>query len=101
MSVQPIATSPLGFPAIRLGVVQRITTSGTSQQSSAMIAGTTIFRINCDQDVYVAVGQNPTATSSSFILPSGTFEYFQIGAGEKIAVLQVTASGTCQLVQGA
>lgn len=101
MSVQPAATSSLGFPAIRLGNVQRIATSASSQQSTAMLASTTIFRIDCSQDVYVAVGQNPTATSSSFILKGSSYEYFQISPGEKIAVLQVSQTGTCQIVEGA
>ncbi len=101
MSQQPLVTSPLGFPAIRLGAVHRITTSGSSQQTPVMDEETTIFRINCDEDTYVEVGLNPVASTVSFKLAGGNFEYFQIGAGERIAVLQATVPGECQIVEGA
>ena len=46
------------------GTVQNITTSGSSQQSSAVGSGTTIIRIAVNADTYVAIGSNPTATTS-------------------------------------
>jgi hypothetical protein len=62
--------------------------------------GTTIFRIMCTADVYLAVGLSPTATSSSAFLPANYIEYFQIGPGEKIAVIQSTTTGTCYITEG-
>ena len=88
------------FDAIYPGTSQKITTSGSSQQSSAFSSNTTIVRLFSTQDCYVAFGTNPTATSSSMFLPAGIVEYFGVTESSKLAVLQVTSSGILYITEG-
>jgi len=82
------------------GTIQNITTSGSSQASSAVGSNTSIVRIAVNADTYVAVGSNPTATSSSMMMPSGAVEFIAVTAGtDKVAVLQVSAAGVASIVE--
>lgn len=90
------------MPALNDSVMQpavtgtKITTSGTSQQTSAISSGLpfTVVRLTCTEDCYVAFGSNPTAAASNMTLPADSVEYFKMNSGDKIAVLQVSASGS-------
>lgn len=66
-----------------------ITTSGTSQQSAAFNANTTIINVQTDGNVYISIGANPTAASTTIYLPitSGFGVDFVVNAGDKIAVI--------------
>jgi hypothetical protein len=82
------------------GTTQNITTSGTSQASSAVGASTAIVRIAVNADTYIAVGSAPTATTSSMLIPSGGTEFIAVNKGtDKIAVLQVSASGIASITE--
>lgn len=103
MSAQPLAqqAQPAGtYQAIFPGATQSIVTSGTSQQLTAWALATTIVRVICSADCFIAVGANPTASSASIFLPSGTVEYFGVIGGQKLAVIQSTASGTLYVLEG-
>lgn len=69
------------------------TTTGASQQSSAMSATASIVRVAVNQDTYVAVGTNPTATANSAMMPAGSVEFFAVTEGDQVAFLEVTAAG--------
>jgi hypothetical protein len=82
----------------RLGASQVITVSGTSQQSTAFGAGTTIIRIanSSTAHCHYVVGTNPTASlTTSSALPINTIEYIQVNGGDKIAVIGGTATTFC------
>lgn len=82
------------------GTVQNLATSGSSSQSSAVGATTTIIRISVNADTYVAFGSSPTATSGSMIMPAGAIEFFAVTPGvTKVAVLQVTTAGIASIVE--
>lgn len=82
------------------GTVQNITTSGSSQQSSAVGSGTTIIRIAVNTDTYVAIGANPTASTGSMLMPAGDVEFLAVTAGvTKVAVLQVSAAGVASITE--
>jgi hypothetical protein len=82
------------------GTVQNITTSGSSQQSSAVGSGTSIVRIAVNQDTYIAVGANPTASSSTMLMPAGSVEFIAVTGGvTKVAVLQVSSSGVASITE--
>lgn len=104
-STEPTAINPnpyAGFQAIFPGTSQKKTTSGSSQQSSAVGANTTIVRLYATQDTYVEIGSNPTATTTtSMFLPLGFVEYFGITPGHKIAYIQSTSAGTLFITEGA
>lgn len=69
------------------------TTSGSSQQSSAMSANASIVRVAVNQDTYVAVGESPTATANSLMMPAGSVEFFAVVEGQQVAFLQVSTAG--------
>ena len=75
-----------------------IVLSGTSQQSSGLANNTTLIRVTSTENVYVAYGENPTATSASMLMLAGT-EYFSVEPGSKIAVLQAGSGGTFQIYE--
>lgn len=75
------------------GSTQSIVTSGTSQVSNAFTDNVSIIRVATNQDVYCELGNNPTATTGSMLMPAGAIEFFAVDPGQKIAVLQVSTSG--------
>jgi hypothetical protein len=82
------------------GTVQNITTTGSSQQSSAVGAGSSIIRVAVNQDTYIAVGANPTATTSSMMMPAGAVEFLAVTGGvTKVAVLQVSSAGVVSITE--
>jgi anaerobic selenocysteine-containing dehydrogenase len=86
--------------AYAIGTVQNITTSGMSQQSAAVGASTTIIRVAVNADTFIAIGSNPTASSSTLFMPAGDVEFFAVNEGtDKVAVIQSTASGICSITE--
>lgn len=67
-----------------------IVTSGSSQQSAAFNAQTSLVRIHTDGIMSFAFGQNPTASTSSARMTSNQTEYFSVVAGQKVAVITNT-----------
>lgn len=84
------------YPAIvgKLGTAQVLTAGATSTQSTAFGTETTLIRIatsnltGAGAHIHIAVNSNPTATSSSTIVPCGLIEYVAVSPGDKIAVLR-------------
>ena len=66
---------------------EKITSSGTSVQSTAISDNIFYVRIAADAACHLEIGVNPTATTSSIYLPADDYEYFKIYPGEKIAVI--------------
>lgn len=91
------------FQAICIGTSQVITTSASSQQSTAVSDQTSIVRLFCTKDCFIQIGQNPTVTASGTtgaFLPGGIIEYFGVNPKDKIAVIQASASGTLYITEG-
>ena len=66
---------------------QKVTSSGTSAQSSAFSASVEYVRVIADAACHIQFGVNPTATTSTIYLPADDIEYFKVSAGEKVAVI--------------
>jgi len=66
---------------------QKVTSSGTSVQSSAFGANVEYVRVIADAACHIQFGVNPTATTSTIYLPADDIEYFKVSAGEKVAVI--------------
>ena len=82
------------------GTVQNFTTTNASQQSNAVGSGTTIIRIAVNADTYVAIGANPTASSSSMLMPAGDVEFLAVTPGvTKVAVMYVSAAGVASITE--
>lgn len=58
---------------------------GTSTQSSAFSAGTSLVTVQADEDCHVAFGSNPTATTSDFKIGAGETHDFGVNSGDKAA----------------
>jgi hypothetical protein len=70
---------------------QTVAITGASVQSAALNSKTRIVRLHCDIACSIAVGANPTATTSTLRMPANSTEFFHLNgadpAGVKIAVI--------------
>lgn len=71
----------------------KITTSASSQQSSAFAASTEVIRLGVASSVvtsgaHYSIGTNPTATANSPLIPADWVEFVRVSPGEKVALLQ-------------
>lgn len=79
--------------ALRISSVEEVDGSGGSAQSTA-VTDESIIRIVSESDIRVAFGTNPTATSTSTLIPAGVVEYFRLNVNDKVAVLSGVANIT-------
>jgi hypothetical protein len=77
---------------VGLGAAQ-VVDYDSSTQSTAFGLNTRIIRVVATTDCHVAIGSNPTATTSSTFLPIFTIEYFKVAAGDKIAAIKNASAG--------
>lgn len=61
--------------------------SGTSSTQSTAFTTNSVIRVSSLSDVRLAVGSDPTATTSDTLFPGGNVEYFRIGSNSKMAAL--------------
>jgi hypothetical protein len=96
--------------AFREGAKQNLAfngSAGASVQSSAFGSQTFFIRVCAvgitgatADGVRIAVGDNPTATSTSALIPLNWFEYVKVTPGQKVAALaNNTASGTLSVTE--
>lgn len=76
----------------------QVTTSGTSQQTAAL-KGETVYRVLCASDTYVSQGSNPTAASTSMRVVANSELYVLMKGSDKLALLQVSTSGVCEVTE--
>lgn len=82
------------------GVTQNIVSSGASQQSAVVGSDTSIIRIACQQDTYIAIGSNPTANTGCMMISGGSTEFLAVEPGTTIvALLQVGSSGVVSITE--
>lgn len=62
----------------------------TTTQSSAFNAATRFIRVHPTSICSIAIGSNPTATTSTMRLAADAVEYFGVTAGDKIAFVDNT-----------
>lgn len=91
------------FEAIYPGTSQKRSFTGTSAQSSALGAKTTIVRLYATEDCHIKTGANPTAVADGtcLFLPANSVEYIGVEPTHKVAVIQDTASGDLFITEGA
>jgi hypothetical protein len=85
-----------GPPIMRLvdASTQTVAVSGTSAQSTAISANAGYVRLFSTTMCHIRVGSNPTATTSHMPIGANVPEYFAVTSGQKIAVIQNSASGS-------
>lgn len=74
---------------------EKETVGASSVQSDTKNNGRdyTIVRLTATVDTHIEIGANPTATTSSMLLPKGVVEYFKVNSGDKIAHIQSSSGG--------
>jgi len=89
--------SPTTFKPV---ATQTVAIGASSAASNAINAQTTEIRVIATVDAYVEISSAPTASSSSFILPAFTVEYFRVAGSDKVAVLRVgSVTGTARVTE--
>jgi hypothetical protein len=82
------------------GNTENIVTSGTSQAANVVGATTSIVRITTTENIYVAIGADPTATTDDMLIVGGGVEYLAVVPGtSKVAVLQQSSSGIASITE--
>ena len=82
------------------GATQTVAVGASSAASNAINAQTTEIRVIATVDAFVEISSAPTASSSSFILPAFTVEYFRVSGSSKVAVLRVgSVTGTARVTE--
>jgi hypothetical protein len=79
------------LPVIRPGTTQKVNIGSASTASD--VVGSGVVRLLATSDCHVALGADPTAGPTSLFLPANMPEYFGCGTGDKVAVIQDSASG--------
>jgi len=86
--------------ALAPGTTQTVSTASSSAATSnAFASGTTVVRIIATEDCNIVFAASPTATTSSTFLPANQVEYFKVTAGDKVAAIQNSASGTVYVTE--
>jgi len=84
----------------KMGATQTVAVGASSAASNAVNANTREIRVVTTVDAYVEISSAPTASSSSFILPAFTVEYFRVAGSDKVAVLRVgSVTGTSRVTE--
>lgn len=68
-------------------VIQTISITASSQQTSAFGNMTRFIRVATDTACHILIGTNPTATATSEYLPAGQVEIYGVNPGMKLAVI--------------
>ena len=84
---------------VAIGAAQKINFD-SSTQSTATSLNTRIVRLVCTTDCHIAIGADPTATTSSTFLPAYSVEYFKLVGGDKIAAIKATSAGALFVTEG-
>jgi hypothetical protein len=85
-------------PALRPHASANLAFTGSSAQSSVL--NQPVVRLFATQDCRIAVGADPTATSTSMYLPAGQIEYIAVRSGvDKIAAIQVSTGGSLNITE--
>lgn len=87
-SVDPRGAHGLSGVIAMPPLAEQTVTFTTSTQSNAFNTATRLVRVQSDADCHVAVGADPTATTSGVPMTAGQAEYFAVTGGHKIAVIQ-------------
>lgn len=90
----------VGTGRILAGLSQDVAIGAASAASTAFSAETYKVRVKVTSDCRVRITQNPTAISTDTYMSAGDTEWFTCNPGEKIACIQVSASGTMNVTEG-
>lgn len=73
---------------------QTVAITGASAQSAAFSSTTHAIQVECDADCSIAIGTNPTATTTNYLMGDGIPYQFVVVPGQKIAVISNSSGGS-------
>jgi hypothetical protein len=82
--------NPLPVAELPPLATQKLSNGASSVQSAAFAAATRMIGVHADAAVSLSIGLNPTATTSDRRLAANATEYFFVGAGQRLAVINNT-----------
>ena len=86
--------------ASRLGTSQVVAYTGTAGTiSNAVASGVYVIRVVVTTAAHIAIGTDPTATTSDVYMPADTPEYFVVSPGEKVSAIQVSSGGNLHVTE--
>lgn len=90
--------------SLRLGAARSLAFAyGASSFSATLFSGKPsgvyVVRVVADQDCYIAINDNPVATTTSAFLPQGAVEYFNVSPGDEVAAYGKTSAGSLSIVE--
>src|ERR1041385_3502741 len=88
--------------AIGPSISQKLDFTGTSAQSAAFAAGTSVIRLFATQDCFIKIGGNPTAVVDgvdSHFIPGGIIQYFLVRGTQKLAAISNGTDGTLRIIE--
>jgi hypothetical protein len=85
--------------AFRPGAALQVASGASSAQSSALSAGCRLIRVSCTAAARIAIGANPTATSTSALVTPYFVEYFSVNGGDKVAAIQEAVAGKVSITE--
>lgn len=88
------------FQAFKPGTTQSKAYTGTAGTIDNAV-GTSLIRVLCTSDAFIAVGSAPTATTSDMIVIANQAEYFICNADDKVSAIQSSANGTLYVTAAA
>ncbi len=91
------------FQAFVPGKSQKLTVAASSAKSAAFQDTTSIVRVFSQQDCWIRFGTNPTAAANdgdSTFHPGGTFDYYGVTAGDKLACILDSVGGDLHITEG-
>lgn len=89
--------------AIFPGTSQKVAFTGTSAQSAALGASTSVVEVISTQNCHIKTGEDPTATAdgTSMYLPANVMRRIAIVGGHKIAAIQDSSGGNLFITEAA
>lgn len=78
---------------------QVVAFTGTAANSSALSAGIRLVRLVATQDCHIAIGDNPTATTSDMFLPANVVDYIMVSETDDISVIQNSTGGNLYITE--
>ena len=87
MSRLTVLNNQQRIPIFELGITHHMRPSGTPQQTPAVSASTHMVCLTSRSPARIAIGDDPTATATSFYLPSRkVIPLLMIEPGQKVSV---------------
>jgi hypothetical protein len=87
------------FQAIYPGCSTHVT-FGAVTATTLFGSGTQLVRLHASEDCFIAIGNSPTATTTTIFLPADTTEYFCVsGSTDRISVISNGTSGVLHVTE--